>query len=355
MVEEKAMKKFLVVLIAALVLTGTAYSQLIDSVEVSQSVEIHQGWEQANDLHFVVYPNEPWVGILAWEMKIDGTPPYAYVVDSVYNDEGKLHWLRFDVTFDGIVPFCSKVLIDVKLWLDQANAIVIDSIYWTWNGEKINGDNRFDFPGVGFSVDNISLDGRSTVWIRNMSDEVLLMQNVRFARNQPESIEPSDLSTFADWTDRAESFTSLPSTAYSIPLEGMVPGAYLYLAWEVFSPGTGVGADVFLGPVSGVHEDQLGVLPLDVKEYGVINEVKFLDVNAFSGYSTIQYFIPKAANVNLSVYAVTGECVATLVNEEQSAGGHTLRWEGNGLPAGLYIARLSADGIQASEKMIRLK
>ncbi len=348
------MKKGLIALLTTLVLAGAVYAQ-VDSVEVSQSIDVHQGWPRANDIHFVVYPNEPWVGILAWQMNIYGAPPYSYTVDSVYNDEGKLHWLRFDVTFDAVIPYCTTITIDVKLWLDQLNAIIIDSIYWTWNGQKINEETKFDFPGQGFSVDNISPDGLSTVWIRNQSDEVLVVKNVRFARNQPSSISPSELDQFDGWTDQIGSITVLPLSSYAVPLEGMQAGAFLYLAWDVFEPGAGVGADVFQGPSFGVHEDQLGAVPLNVKEYGVLDEVKFLDVNAYPGYSSIHYFLPKAANVNLSVYAVSGELVATLVNEEQSAGGHTLRWEGNGLPSGLYIARLSADGIQASEKMIRLK
>jgi len=348
------MKKGLVALLAALVLTGAVYAQLEDTVEVAQSIKVHQCWEAANDIHFVVYPFEPWVGILDWQMKILGSPPYSYTVDSVYNPQGKLHWLRFDVTFAGIIPYCTWITIDVTLWLDQLNAVIIDSIYWTLNGDKLNEETKFDFPGQGFSVDNISPTGRSTVWFRNQSDEVLMIRSFRLALNQSGFLAPSQLDNFTGWTDKVDPFAVLPSASYAIPLKDMEPGAFLFMAWDIFRPGDGLWADEFVGSSVGVHEDQFGAEPLNIEEYGLLDEVKFLNVSVHPGYSSIHYYLPKATHANLSVYTVTGELVATLVNEEQSAGGHTVRWESDA-SAGLYFCRLSADGIEATEKMIRLK
>lgn len=351
------MKKGLLAFVAVLVFAAVVNAQPLDSVEVSLSRDVHQQWQliEVNDIHFVTYPREPWVGIVNWEMRIKGSPPYTYTVDSVYNDEGKLHWLRFDVTFVTPVPYCTWITIDVTLWLDQQNSIFIDSVYWTSNGVRIGGDTKFDAPGQGFSVDNISASGMSTLWIQNPSDEVLLFRDVRLARNQPTSASASDLNTFSDWTDAVKDFTVAPSESYAVPLEDMAAGAFLYMTWDIYTPGDGVGADVLVGTANGVHEDQLGALPMNIEESGMLKDVKFLDVSANPGYSEIHYYLPKATHAKISVYTVSGELVTTLVDEEQCAGGHTLRWEGEGQPAGLYIARLSADGVSAAEKMIRVK
>lgn len=69
----------------------------------------------------------------------------------------------------------------------------------------------------------------------------------------------------------------------------------------------------------------------------------------------IGYSLPRSAYVELSVYSADGRKVRSLVSEAKSAGSYTVYWDTSEIPSGLYICRLSADGICASEKMIRLK
>ncbi len=82
--------------------------------------------------------------------------------------------------------------------------------------------------------------------------------------------------------------------------------------------------------------------------------------NPFNPETTISYELPVAGHVNLSIFNVRGEQVATLMEAEQPAGKHSVRWRGidssgKTLTSGIYWYRLEAAGITATKKMIMMK
>ena len=69
--------------------------------------------------------------------------------------------------------------------------------------------------------------------------------------------------------------------------------------------------------------------------------------NPFNPTTTIKYQITVSSHVSLKIYNILGQELASLVDEEQPAGTHTLLWNGkstNGLPvsSGVYFYRLEA-------------
>jgi hypothetical protein len=77
--------------------------------------------------------------------------------------------------------------------------------------------------------------------------------------------------------------------------------------------------------------------------------------NPFNPSTKIEYSIPEASFVQLKVYDILGNEVATLVNEEQSAGTYRADFSGNDLASGLYIAKLQAGNYSKTIKMSLLK
>jgi len=59
--------------------------------------------------------------------------------------------------------------------------------------------------------------------------------------------------------------------------------------------------------------------------------------------------------VNLEVYNITGERVATLVNQRQRAGYHTVTWDASGMASGIYLCRIKTGGFTKTQKMVLLK
>jgi len=77
--------------------------------------------------------------------------------------------------------------------------------------------------------------------------------------------------------------------------------------------------------------------------------------NPFNPETIIQFDIPQASFVNLSIFNVLGELVATVVNEQLSVGVYNVQFDASRLPSGLYIYKLQTDNVQFSKKMLLLK
>ena len=63
--------------------------------------------------------------------------------------------------------------------------------------------------------------------------------------------------------------------------------------------------------------------------------------NPFNPGTVIRYQLPVDGLVVLKVYNLLGQEVATLVNQQQSAGYHEVFFEGRALTSGIYFYRLS--------------
>jgi hypothetical protein len=59
--------------------------------------------------------------------------------------------------------------------------------------------------------------------------------------------------------------------------------------------------------------------------------------------------------VQLKVFDILGSEVATLVNEEKSAGTYEVEFNASNLSSGVYIYTLKVDGVSYSKSMILLR
>jgi hypothetical protein len=82
--------------------------------------------------------------------------------------------------------------------------------------------------------------------------------------------------------------------------------------------------------------------------------------NPFNPETTVRYTVPSRGHVEIAVYDLRGERVATLVNRGQDAGAFTVRWSGRtdaGAPvsSGVYFARIVTPAGERSYKLVLLK
>jgi len=83
--------------------------------------------------------------------------------------------------------------------------------------------------------------------------------------------------------------------------------------------------------------------------------------NPFNPETTMSFSIPSESNVNLSVYNIKGQKVATLANDTFEKGKHELIWSGkdsnnNSVATGVYFYKLDVNGkTQAVKKCLMLK
>lgn len=77
--------------------------------------------------------------------------------------------------------------------------------------------------------------------------------------------------------------------------------------------------------------------------------------NPFNPSTNIGFNLPSKAFVLLKVYDILGREVATLMNEELSAGSYTRQWNAANMPSGIYFYRLQAGSYGETKKLILLR
>jgi hypothetical protein len=66
--------------------------------------------------------------------------------------------------------------------------------------------------------------------------------------------------------------------------------------------------------------------------------------NPFNPETTLSYNLPEASNVRLAVFDAAGRLVEEIATGYQNAGMHTVTWNAQTLPSGVYLCRLEANG-----------
>ena len=77
--------------------------------------------------------------------------------------------------------------------------------------------------------------------------------------------------------------------------------------------------------------------------------------NPFNPTTIIEYSIPNNEYVTLKVFDILGREIATLVNEQKSAGSYKVNFNAENLPSGVYIYKLSSGNYTTSRKMLMIK
>lgn len=77
--------------------------------------------------------------------------------------------------------------------------------------------------------------------------------------------------------------------------------------------------------------------------------------NPFNPETIINYQLPIASYVELSVYNALGQKVKTLVNTVKSAGVHTISFNASDLTSGVYFYRIQAGNFTLVKKIVLMK
>jgi len=78
--------------------------------------------------------------------------------------------------------------------------------------------------------------------------------------------------------------------------------------------------------------------------------------NPFNPKTTIGYQLPKSSFIDLSIYNILGQEVATLVSEKLPAGNYKVEWDASGFTSGIYFYKLETkNGFIQTKKLIVLK
>ena len=78
--------------------------------------------------------------------------------------------------------------------------------------------------------------------------------------------------------------------------------------------------------------------------------------NPFNPVTVIRWQLAVGGQVELAVYNLLGQKVATLVSEKQAAGNHQTEWDASDFASGVYYYRLTTDkGYTNTKKLVLIK
>ncbi len=77
--------------------------------------------------------------------------------------------------------------------------------------------------------------------------------------------------------------------------------------------------------------------------------------NPFNPITNITYGLPEHVNVQIMVYDLSGKQVETLINEFQTPGYHSVNWNADNLPSGVFLIRMDSGDFTQTQKVVLVK
>ena len=102
-----------------------------------------------------------------------------------------------------------------------------------------------------------------------------------------------------------------------------------------------------LGPEYGVEEQDVNI----PSSTTLLNAYP----NPFNAVASIDFTLPTATNVTLSVFSVNGRLLQTLSNGLRTAGSHQITLNANSYPTGSYLIRLDTRSVSMTQQILLLK
>ena len=240
----------------------------------------------------------------------------------------------------------------------------------TWNGgiAKYNGTNWtvFKTTNSGLTIkqiNSIAIEPNGTKWIGTNSDGLIKYDGTNWTNfNTGNSILPDKAvlsiaieANGVKWFGTKKGLVKYDGTnwkLYTTSNSGLPDNNIETIAFELNGNkwfGTDKGVAVFNenGVATAVEKVNV-ILPAG---YSLSQNYP----NPFNPSTTIKYSVPRQSNVAIKIYDALAREVATLVNEEKSAGNYEVKFNGALLPSGVYFYRINSGEFTETKKLLLMK
>jgi hypothetical protein len=207
---------------------------------------------------------------------------------------------------------------------------IMTTDYWgIYTYDSISKDNPFDPAALGFVIGVKSWAPElwiATPYSENDTDEIFM------------SIWPGHYA-FEDFTgsgvpNRNPQFFRGESDSYACWFDYMVWESYRNGHWQIWASKT----IQCVGSVKETNTDE-----------------QFISVhsNPFSNETTLEFTLDEAAVMKVEVINSSGKIVDNITDKTYTEGTHQLRWNSQGLPAGMYIIKMTLGDKTYTSKIIK--
>lgn len=268
---------------------------------------------------------------------------------------------------------------------DPENLTILnDKLYFTAEGDSLGREiwmtdgmpqrkaqisdttRMVEFPDMGFTInfpditDSFDVNGRLD--FNTDADQLEIPDSLTLTQNQSWNITP-DTTGLSFNAEVCLSLHSMETAEYDTARLAIIKRSDISEEWTLLNSKVDEELEYICSSNIQSFSD-FTIVELPEEDVGVYSEemisphsfdLKNAYPNPFNPATTIGYSIPESRTVELTVYNITGQKVATLVNERQSAGRHEVTFEAGQLASGIYFYRLEAGSQRQIRKMTLLK
>jgi photosystem II stability/assembly factor-like uncharacterized protein len=226
-------------------------------------------------------------------------------------------------------------------WVEQTSGISSD-LYDVSFIPNTNTGVAVGFGGVIMRTDNGGVPVELVSFIASVTknDVSLTWSTATETNNSGFNVERKNAN--ADWEEIGfvpGYGTTTEPRSYSFNDAGLNSGTYTYRLKQIDFDG------------SFEYSNEVEVEIANLVDYSLSQNYP----NPFNPSTRIEFIIPNSEMVNVSVYNSLGQKVADLVNEELSAGQHSIDFNAQGLASGIYIVKMKAGNFTDTRKMSLMK
>jgi hypothetical protein len=338
---------------------GSPYANYLDAGLVSPEYEIMPGatlkfrhWMNAE-----LSPATPLIycydgGVV--EMSLNGS-----VFFQIYPVDGYNYYIKNDTINIGPFPPLVQVFSGDIVWEEvvfNLGLFPMGNAHFRFRFGSNNNDQR-----EGWYIDDLEMYYQTAVQAPNnlqaeWADSVTLYLTWNSPgvtgytiNGKPEGNLPETLYNYRVYRNGVLIADDIQSLFYNDNLSSLPSGDYTYTITAVFYYGESEPTEpVTVQYISYGVSGQRDLTP-------TVYYIKPNFPNPFNPTTAIEYGIPQASEVRLTIYNIQGKQVAVIVDEFQQAGSYTANWDAGGLPSGIYLYHLQAGRFSAHGKMLLLK
>lgn len=159
------------------------------------------------------------------------------------------------------------------------------------------------------------------------------------------------------WANGIHTTTSTVIPAGAIPWNSSMDSAHTTFTYVISIPGQynyQCSFHYLFGMTGVINVNPTAIKPLSNK---VPEEFKLYQnyPNPFNPTTNIKFDLAKNVVVKISIYAITGELVETLVKQELQSGTYSVEWDASKYSSGIYLYQLEMPGFSQTKKLMLVK
>jgi len=314
----------------AAILVGTSPTAVFDYTNDAETVDQTTLVTNPTSSDFEIYGSV--------DNSFSGLPPAVLVKFNAFGwNNGNYIIVRFDVTNAETSAVDASIGLDISSYINE-----------TWGYDTI--ENTFPDGVIRFHKGNVTNMG-----IKLLSASLSSLYSFEWYSGYEVD---SDYWTWMHYGSLqpfyASNTTDGPVTITSQNPVSLAPmqSYHLYYAFAL-----GKNVQAMLSNITAAEAKYQSLIAGIQDNKTAVNELKLgqNSPNPFTSSTTMAYQLPGDGLVSLKVYNALGNEVATLVNSNQTRGSHTIQYNANDLPGGVYFYALRYNDQVRSNKMFLIK